>query len=232
MQHQKRVKEFGIFVCVALVVAEHTQEVLRHGEALLGVMDVEALFVEVVALHGVGVGDYDGEARNQLYRLAEHVLKTGVVGVGVVGVEGEDAAGELVHHVAAGGLDNHVLGEVVRQGAGFRQYGVELLELLFCGQLAHEQQVGDLLVAEAAVLDMRPDYVDDVYAAVVQPAGDGDNLAVLDVVAYDAAYAGDAGHDAGAVAVAESAFYLIRVVFLGYAVSRDDAVVQLRAEIL
>ena len=88
VEDHQNIEQMRLLRRVALVVAEHTQEVLRHGEALLGVMDVEALFVEVVALHGVGVGDYDGEARNQLYRLAEHVLKTGVVGVGVVGVEG------------------------------------------------------------------------------------------------------------------------------------------------
>ena len=85
----------------------------------------------------------------------------------------------------------------------------ELFQLLPVGQAkAQQQQEGGLLKAEAVFRDKALDQILHADAPVIQFAGHGNFLPVLDVVALDRAHLGQAGDDAGAVGVAQAPLYV------------------------
>ena len=71
----------------------------------------------------------------------------------------------------------------------------------FGGELAHQQQEHHLGKAEGLVLAVGFDDVLDADAAVVEVAGGGHTLAVLDGIALDRADLRDAQQHAGAVSI-------------------------------
>ena len=155
-----------------------------------------------------GVGHDHRYAGNELHRLPELVGQGHVIGPPVIGIEGQHRAGQLIHHIGAGGLEDHVLGEHGRQGPVGGEQSLEGGELgPVRPQLAVRvaaQQVGGLLKAEAALTDKAVDQLLHVDTTVHQLAGGGNPLAVLDVIAHDVADLGHPGHDAGAVGVAQA----------------------------
>ena len=101
-------------------------------------------------------------------------------------------------------MEDHILGEVGRQGAQLGEHMVEIRQLFSGGQSPEEEQIGRLLKAEPPLGHKAVDQVLDTDAPVDEPALHGYSLAVLDVVALDVADLGDAGHNARAVGVAEA----------------------------
>ena len=204
VEHQAQIQQPGLLVGVPVVVAHGVEEVLRHAQPLLGPVEVEGLVVVVVPLGREGVGHDHRYAGNELHRLPELVGQGHVIGPPVIGIEGQHRAGQLIHHIGAGGLEDHVLGEHGRQGPVGGEQSLEGGELGPGGQGAEEKQVGGLLKAEAALTDKAVDQLLHVDTTVHQLAGGGNPLAVLDVIAHDVADLGHPGHDAGAVGVAQA----------------------------
>ena len=134
----------------------------------------------------------------------DNVLR-GIVRTVVIGIEGEDTAGQLVHDVAAGGLEDHVLGEPGGHGACAGHDVVESLLLRLRGQRAEQQQIRDLLIAERAAFPMGLDNILDADAAVIELAGHGNAFAVHHIIALHAADLADADEHARAVRVAQAA---------------------------
>ena len=167
--------------------------------------------MEVVALHGVGVGHDRGEVADELHGLQQHIVDGRVVRVGIVGVQAQHAAGQLVHDAAAGMAHDHALGESLRQLPGLVHDLVKVDQLALGGQIAHQEQVGHLLEAEGAGPAVGLHDVGQLDAAVVQLAGDGNALAVLQQIALDAAYPGHAHQNACAVAVAQAQLHVAPV---------------------
>ena len=184
----------------------------------LGIVDVEGLTLEIVALDGVGVGDDGGEGADEPHRLQQQVFDGGVVGIRVIGVEREDAAGQLVHDVLAGVVHDHALGEALGELAGLIHDVLEVIQLGPGGEIPHEQQIRDLLIAERSRFPVGAHDVIQVDAAVVQPAGRGDALAILNEVALHAADLRHADEHAGAVAVAQATLHVAAVILLAYGV--------------
>ena len=182
--------------------------------------------VEVVALDGVGVGHDAGEGPDELHRLEQHVADGGVIGVLVIGVQGQDAAAQLVHDVLTGALHDHVLGEAAGQPPGVVHDLVEVVHLGPGGEIAHEQQIGHLLEAEGPGLPVGLHDLVELDAPVVELAGHRDAEAVLDHIALDGAHPGDADGHAGAVAVSQATLDVSPVVFLGDAVFVLDMLAQ------
>ena len=205
VDHEHQVEEAGFVVGEGVVLAEHPQEVLCHGELRVGIVDIEGVVIVVVALGGKGVGDDGGEPRHQLDGLAHEVLGGEIIGTVVVGVECQNAARQLVHDILAGGAEDHVLHEALGQLPRLEEHILKLIQLLPGGELAHQQQEHHLGEAEGLVLAMGFHNIFHADAAVVQLAGGGHALAVLDGVALDRADVGDAQQDAGAVCIAEAA---------------------------
>ena len=95
------------------------------------------------------------------------------------------------------------------------QNGVKLLKLLPVGELSHQQKISDLLIAEGAVFHIRFDKVVNIDAAVIKAAGARYPLAVLQIVALDAADACNAGHNAGPILVTQTLFYGMTLILFG-----------------
>ena len=204
VEHQTQVQQPGLLLGKLVVVADGVEEILRHAQALLRPVEVEGLLIVIVPLHRKGVGDDGGAPGHQSQGLEQLVLQGGVLRPGIIGVQGQDRTAQLIHHVGARGLEDHILGEAGRERAILRQDLVEGGQLVPGGQGAEQQQIGCLLKAEAALGHKAVDQVLHVDAAVDEPALHRDLLAVLHIVALDVADLGDAGHDAGAVGVAEA----------------------------
>ena len=212
----------GLLLGVALIGVQHQQEILRRRQIFPGIVDVQAFAVNIVALGGVGVGHNGGETGDQLDGLYEHVLQTGVVGILVIGVQRQHAAGQLVHHIGAGILEDNILGKSLGQGPGAGEHGGKLPNLRLVGQIAHQQQKGDLLIAKGAICYMGLDNIFHIDAAIVQTTLRRDDLTVLDIVTDHTADLCHAGHDAGAVAVAQTALDLVGKIFGGDVVLLAD----------
>ena len=212
VKDQHQIQQPGLLPGVTLVLAAHAQEVLRHAQLGVRIMDIERFAVKGVAFHRVGVRHDGGEAADQFDGLAHDVLHRDIVRAVVVGVEHQHAALQLVHNASGRGLQDHILKETVRQLPRGGQNGIEALKLLLRGQLSEQKQVGDLLVPEGAEALVHGENLIDVDPAVVQLAGDGDFLKVPEVIALDAADPRDARHYAGAVDVAQSALHRVALV--------------------
>ena len=151
VEDHAQVQHLGLLLGEAVVVADGIEEVLGEGEPLLGAVEIEGVVVEVVALGGVGVGHDHGATGHQLEGLTELILQRVVLGGVIIAIECQDAPAQPVHDVPARRLEDHVLGEVHRQGPELGEDGIEIGELLPCGQGAEEQEVGGLLEAEAPI---------------------------------------------------------------------------------
>ena len=169
--------------------------------------------LEIVALDRIGIGHDRGEAANQLDRLQQDIFHRSIIGIIVIGVQRQYASGQLVHNVPAGMAHDHVLGKTVRQLSGPLHDLVKVIQLRFRGQIAKQQQIGHLFKAESTGLAVSLHNFVQLNTAVIQSAGNGYALAVLNEITLHAAHLGDAGKYAGAVAVAQSLFYVAAVVF-------------------
>ncbi len=203
------VQNLGLQGAEVSVQTQHVENVFRRGVVVLGRMDEERVSVVVVFVGLIAVDRQLREQGYELKALPEDIVHGGVVRVTVVGVEREDAAGQGVHHVLAGGFHDDVPDEVNREGAVAGQQVLELLELLFVRELAEQEQVDDLFVAVVAAVRRSGDDFLDVISAVAQNALALDALAVHFLVTPDFRELGEAGQDALAVGVTETAFYVI-----------------------
>ena len=132
----------------------------------------------------------------------------------ISGIEGQNAPCELVHDVAAGRLQDHVLGKGRRHLAGIGENLVELRQLFRLRKAAEEEQIGHLFKAERPGLLVRVDDVLHADTAIVELAGHGLPLAIDHVIALHAADLADANEHAGAVVVAQAALDVLILIQL------------------
>ena len=208
---QSEVEQFGFLVGVGLVGAEHAQKVFRGGEFLFGVVDVQTVPAEHVAVHGIGVRRDHGQARHQLHPLPQHIGKGGFVGVVVVGVERQHTRGHLVHDRGRGRLHQDILVKARGQAAVTAEQARKAIQLRGGGQTAEKEQIAGFGKAEAPLRGKVIDKILHAVAAVVEFAVHGRAIALAHDVAVHVADAGNARHHAGAVRLAQAAFDVIVV---------------------
>ena len=206
VQDHHEIEQACLLDGILLVLAEHAQIVFGQAQAGLGVVHIERLAVDIVPLRLIGVGGDERKARDEFDGLAREVLHGGVVRVVVIGIEVRDAAGELVHDVVARVVQDVVLLKALGQKARLLEQEIELLQLIPRRQVADEQEIGDLLIAEGSGLLMGGDDVLHADAAVIELAGHGLAHAVLHIIALHGADVAHAGDDAGAVGIAQAVF--------------------------
>jgi hypothetical protein len=204
MEHQAQVQQPGLQLGEVVVRPDGVKEILRNRQLRAWAVEIQTFVVKIVALYGKRVGHNGGHPGDELEGMEQLVLQGGVFRVVVVGIKGQDAPGQLVHNVLAGGLEDHVLGEVVGQGAVLGQNAAKSPQFLPLGQLPEQQQIGRLLKAEAVIGAEAGDDITDFDAPVKELALHGDLLAVLHIVAPDVADLGHSRHHAGAVGVAQT----------------------------
>ena len=139
MQHQRQIQHLGLQIRKMPVRTEHHEKVLRHGQILVGMMDVKAAVLAVVVIGVIAVDSHQRQRADENQRLPEHIVKTGVQRFGVIGRQRQYATGQGVHYIAAGGLHNHVPGEILGQRAALGQCIGEFPQLCLIGQTAEQQ---------------------------------------------------------------------------------------------
>ena len=199
VEDEGNVQHPGLQLGVGAVRPQNAQDVLRRGELGVRLVDEQALAVVIVAVGLVAVHRQQGEQGDQLHGLPQHVGDGNIFRVLVIGIEGEHAAGQGVHHVAAGGLHDDVPHKAGGQGAVKGQKLAEGLKVFLVGQLAKEQQVGGALVAEVVPGQLAAHQLLHAVAAVVELALAGDALAVHGFAGDDFGNVGKAGEHALAV---------------------------------
>ena len=192
------------------------QDVLRGRAVGVGHMQEHGVAVKIAALGLVCVRNDDRELGHQADALAHDVLDRGLIRVGVIGIQRERCARELVHDIAAGRAHDHIFSEIVRQRALEADGVLELFQLAAGGQRAAHQQVADLFKAEAVLLIHAVDQVVNIVAAVGQAAFDRFAFAFVEYVAVYVAQTARADQDAGAVRVAQAALDAVAGVQLGW----------------
>ena len=214
VQHQAQVQNVGLQRGVLAVRSQQGQNVLRGGQVRPGGVDVKAVAVLVVVVGLVGVHRDEREDGNEVDALTHHVGQGDVVRLVVVAGHGQNAAGQGVHHVAAGCLEDDVPHEIGGQAAVEGQLFVEGLQLLCGGQLAEHQKIGRLLKAEALVMDEAAGELFHRIAAIVQLALAGHLFAVRYLAADDLADLRQTRQHAGAVQIAQAALDVVAHIVL------------------
>ena len=206
VDHQAEVQQAGFLVGELLVGAVGAQDMFRRALALGGQVEVHAGPVVHPALDLVGVHHHGGQFRNKVDALAQDVGQAGILGVFIVAVHGQHAAGHLVHQIGGGRVEDHVVRKAPGQLPVVFQQLAELGVLLLVRQRAEEQQPHHFLKQKAVVVVGLGGQRINVDAAVDQPPGNGHDGAVRRlVIADNAGNVGDAGQNAGTIQVAQAA---------------------------
>ena len=205
LQHQADIQQLCFLIGVFPVGADGAQNGFRCGKLLPVGVKVHTFAVILHALDLIGVAGKQGHLRHDLQALAQDVVKADVVGLVIKGIQHEDAARELVHHIHGSVFHQNVLNEIRRELTRIAQRLLEQVQLVGGGQRAEDQKIGDLFKAEAVLFFASVNDLADVDAAVFQNAVLRDTFAVVDIVTFHAADLGQSGHDAGAVRVAQTA---------------------------
>ena len=191
------------------VEAQHGKDVFGGREALLRVVQHEALAAEVVRFGVVGVARDGRQLRHEVHALDERLIDVGRVRVGVVVVEREDRLLELVHEVLARMVQQVRFEEAFGQFVAFLEALTVAPKVVFRRQVAEEQQEARFFVEIGRAVG-GIDEIHDVDAAIEQLAVGVDLVAVVvDLVADDISDARQADQDARLVLVSEAAFDVV-----------------------
>ncbi len=214
VDHHADVQQLGFLVGEDAVGADGVQNGLRRGLGRVDGVEVHAFFVEMPALDLIGVRHDGGQAGNELDGLAHVVFQRRVVRVVIVGIQGQNRARELVHHVPRRRLDDHVLRKIFGQLAVAVQHLAEPVQLAARGLLPEKQQPGDFLVPEAVLSDTSVHDVVQVDAAVGQLALVRDTLAVGNQIPVHVADQRQTRQHTGPVGVPKAALHVVKVEFI------------------
>ncbi len=138
---------------VPAVRAQQIQDVLRRGQLWLRGVNEQALSVMIMAVCLIAVYRQTGEKGDQLKRLSQYIGDGNIVGIVIIGIQGQYASCQRVHHVIAGSLHDNVPDKAGRQGTVMCQKLFEVLQLLHGRQFAEQQQVSGLLITKVSLLD-------------------------------------------------------------------------------
>ena len=191
------------------VEAQHGEDVLGRGIALLRVVEHEAFAAEIVGLGVVGVTGDGGQLGHDVDALDERLVDIGGIGVPVVVVERENGLLQLVHEVLSRMVQEVRFQKAFGQLVAFLESLAVAPEIFLGRQVAEEQQETGFLVKIGGVL-RRLHHIHDVDAAVEELAVRVDFVAVLvELVADDIGDARKADEDACLVLVSEAALYVV-----------------------
>ena len=177
------------------VGTQHGKDGFGSGLSRNEAMHDHRLVVELRA-HRVVREHHDArQARDQRDRRINLVDDVAILRVLVIGVEQQHRARQRVHDVVGRRAHDGRGGEAVGQLTLRVEHRDEAVQLVFGRQIAHQQQIGDLLVVETAAGVVDAQQVADLVTAQTQRAFVRQLLVVGDDVAVDVGDAGDAGDD-------------------------------------
>ena len=205
MHDQRHVQKSCFFFGVRGIGAQHTQEILRGGKPVHGIMDVQALVMERAAVDRIRLRSDHGQSCRDLHALAHHVIQRGIIGIGVIGIQRQHSRCHFIHDRGAGRLEQNILCKAGRQTAVCRNDVIKLGKLRIGGQVTEEEQEGAFLKAESAICSKVRNQIVDVVAAIAQHALCSLLFALVDHVAVRVADFGNACGHTGAIHLTQAA---------------------------
>ncbi len=205
VDHQTAVEQNGFLAREQSVRTNQAENIFRCGVVGVRHVQIHRRIVEVTALRLIGVGNDNREFCDQVDGLPHDIFQTGVIRIGIIGIQSERRYGQLVHNINAGGAHNHVLGEAVRQGAFLREQARKGIELLLIGQAAGEQQIRSFRKTEPVLRVKAVEQIVQIVTAINQTALNRLDLALVHHITVNVGDAGNAGENACAVRVAQTA---------------------------
>ena len=150
----------------------------------------------------VGLVAVDGQHRteaDELQALTQDVWQGNIVCTVVVGIQGQNAAGEGIHHILTGGLHDNIADKAGGQASiGIEQSG-KGFQLFLVRKLVKQQQISYLIEAETVVFAKAAHEIFHVVAAVKQLPMCGNSFAVYDFGGAHVRNIGEPCEDAFAV---------------------------------
>ena len=172
-------------------------------------MNEQAFPVMIMAVCLVSIDGQQREQADQLQALAKHVWQGNVVRPVIIGIQGENAPGKRVHHIAAGRFHDDVPDKAGGKSAVSGQHGAERRKLGLGRQLGKKKEIGDLLKAKAVILGKTLHQVFHVVTPVKQTPVSRDGHAVHDLGGADVGNIGQSGENALSVQIPEPSFNII-----------------------
>ena len=206
VQQKSNIQNMGFQRGILLVGAQHLQQVFCRRKLRPRAVDVHAAVIQVVIIGMVAIHRQHGEDADQLDALLHLGLQAVIPHRIIIRSQGQHAAGQAVHQILAGGFHDNVPHKVAGQGAAFGQAVGKFMQLLFIGQIAKQQQVGNFLKA-IALAAQTTDQVIHVIPAVPQLAIAGGFNAVTHFKRINAGNIGNPGQHTVAVLIAQAALY-------------------------
>ena len=207
MQNQRHIQYLCLKLCILPVLAQHHQDVLRHGQFRLWRVDIQIL-APFIIIRVVPVYHQHRELRNQVQTLAQHIGNARIVCFVIIGIKLKDAPGDAVHHIPAGRLHDDVPHEIRRQRTAFRKHLLKMFQLVFCREFTEQKQIGGFLKSGMFRLKEASYQVFDIVAAVVKVALARNGFPVHNLRCADIGNIRQSGEHAFPVQVAESPFHL------------------------
>jgi len=209
VQDEGEVQNAGFKAWKRRIGTEHIEDVLGYWQALQGRMNYEALVVMVMGVWFVPVNRKQGKLGDKADRLPQNILDWNVIGVVVIGVEGQDAFREGIHHVFARDVHDRVTDEMLGQGCVFFQQAGKFLVFLPVRQVPEQKEEARLFKAETFVVPEAFDYLFHVYAPVVKLAFARHVVAVFDWMGDNLGDFGQAHEHALPAYVPQPALYVV-----------------------
>ena len=215
VQAQHNVEHAGLFRREGAVGAQHGEDRLGGGLPGHEAVHDHGVVVEGRALGVVGKHHDARQAADERQRRVNLMLRRAVLSALVGRVQAQDGAGEHVHEVRRRAAHDHRCREAVGQLALGIDHLHEAGQTLAGGQLAHEQQVGHLLVGKAALGIQIAQQIIDIVAAQAQASLGWHLLAVGHHITVHVGHVGHARQHAGPIGVAQTALHVVGLIVLG-----------------
>ena len=167
MEHKRHIQNLSLKLCILPVLTEHHQDILCRRQFRRRRIDKKIL-PHPVAVCMIPVYHQHRELADQIQALAQHVRNRGVVRLVIVGIQLQDASGNVIHHILAGRLHNDIPEKIGRQHPALCQHHLKILQLLCVRKLSEQEQVCGLL--EARMLGIQESFYNvlDIISAVVE----------------------------------------------------------------
>ena len=198
------------------VFPQNLQKTFRCRNARLRQMDKQALSQMVMLIRLISINGQQRKYGNQLKTLTQNVGNRNIIGIFVVGIERQNAAGENVHHIFSRSLENHIPYERSGQAAVIGKRLAKPRQLLRIGELGKEQEIHRLLEPQSAVFQKTLHQISDVDPTVKQFTLAGNVRPVgRFFLGLDIGNFGKARHYAVAVEIAQASVYFVLRIHFG-----------------
>ena len=208
MEGQTDIQHMGLPEGIGGIRPQQGEDVLCRRQFRPGRVDVQAA-AALIVIGLIAVDAEHGEQGNKLDALAHDIGQRDVVGPVIVGGQVEDTAGQGVHDVMAGRLQNYVPHKIVGEGTIVRQLLGKPVQFLLGGQLAQQKQIGGLLKTKAPLLQSACHQLLHVHAAVIQLALTGNLLSVHDLLGHNIGDLGQSGKHTLTVQITQAPLHIV-----------------------